>query len=232
MLRINLWKIFHLPSPKELGWSKNNALAMGEFCRPGDKTWTDWKNKMQLEYPTRYFFAETLPFWFYINFTRRIKNSLYWIRSHTYNKYHILDLRQPIEKDGIENLHDSYRWGYICADTKMLFALFNILNDFVENEFKDFYCPTEEDIANVPTNSIQRDAYFEILALHKYWNIDRKKAQKEMDKLLDEWMAAKSFGDPNTNKLFVKENALQKAYEDQEEEMLIKLIKIRKSLWI
>lgn len=49
---------------------------------------------------------------------------LYWLRTHTINRYHLLDLRGQ----------GDYTWGYLDPCHKMWLACFAILCDFVENE--------------------------------------------------------------------------------------------------
>lgn len=81
----------------------------------------------------------------YWRITRALSFAAYWLRCHTYNKYHILDLR-PSDPDG-------YRYGYLDRDNAMFLAMFKCLTDFVELELmskqgKIMVYITLENIAN------------------------------------------------------------------------------------
>lgn len=69
--------------------------------------------------------------WF--NFT--IKNFFYWIRTHTYNKYHIINIKAP---------EHGYKWGWIDRDNMLFLACFKILCDFVEKELYDSHIFTTQ----------------------------------------------------------------------------------------
>jgi len=230
MKRIKLWKIFHLPSPKELGWSKGNALPVALFKQPNDNTptWEDWDAKMRQEYPVRYFFAETLPFWFKNQIQRRIKDTIYFIKCHVLpsHRYHMLDLRQPKKKGEY-----SYRWGWLDSDSKIVYALFNILNTFVRDELPDMHCPSEEEVQANPYLLSQRNNYLEIKAIHYWWNVERVRQSQAHDEMLTKWAEAKRTNDPNEHQLWGDLQKIEAEAEAKEEEMIIRLIKIRRSLW-
>jgi hypothetical protein len=232
MTRVKLWKLFRLPSPKDLGWTdcEHNALPMALFKRVGDDTptWEDWDAKMRKEYPVRYFFAETVPFWFRTMINRRIKDSWYWVKCHLLpsHRYHILDLRQPKS----EATHN-YTWGWIDSDTKMLYALFNILNTFVEKELPHMYCPSEEDVQKESHLLHQRNHYLEIKAIHYWWNIERLRQNKAHAEMQDKWSEAKQANDPIEHQYWDQLRKIDAANEAKEDEMIGRLIKIRRSLW-
>lgn len=230
MLREKLWKIFQLPSPKELGWSDSNALPVALFKQANDDTptWEDWDNKMRKEYPIRYFFAETLPFWFKTRIRRHVKDTIYFFKCHLLpsHRYHFLDLRQPKKKGKY-----SYRWGWLDSDSKMVYALFNILNTFVEEELPNMYCPSEEDVNANPYMASQRNHYLEIKAIHYWWNIERERHIQLHDDLLNRWSTAKQTRDPAEHQLWDELQKMEAAAEIKEDEMIGRLIKIRRSLW-
>jgi hypothetical protein len=233
MKREKWWKIFQLPSPSDLGWtdSKYNALPMRMFNKiPGEKTWEDWEELMRKDYPIRYFFSETLPMWFSIKIRSPIKDTWYRIICHTLpsRKYHWLDLRQKPDK---EMGHQGYKYGWIDSDTKMLYALFNILNKFVEEEMPHWYCPSEEDVQVEPHLLHQRNSWLETKAIHYWWNVERLRQQKEHTDLLHRWSEAQKNNDPETHQLWDQLRKAEKAQEDKEDEMIGRLLKIRRSLW-
>ena len=230
MKRQKLWKIFHLPSPKELQWADTNALPIALFKNPNDNspTWEDWEEKMRKEYPVRYFFAETIPYWFRVLLERRIKDAIYFIKCHLLpsHRYHKLDLRQPKKKGEY-----SYRWGWLDSDSKILYALFNILNTFVKDELPNMYCPSEEDVQANPYLLEQRNNYLEIKAIHYWWNIERPRTLRQHDELLSAWAAAKRTHDPEEHKLWDELQKVEEAAATKEDEMIGRLIKIRRFLW-
>src|SRR5689334_19524995 len=79
-------------------------------------TWEKWEERAKKEYPIRFFLSRTIP-----RYWRRhiwgdyapLNRFLYWVRSHTYNRYHFLDLRQA------KGSNDEYRWGWIDADAQI-----------------------------------------------------------------------------------------------------------------
>lgn len=57
--------------------------------------------------------------------TRFISNCFYWLRTHTYNRYHIINIKSP---------NNGYKWGWIDRDHAMFYGMFHLLCDFVEKE--------------------------------------------------------------------------------------------------
>jgi len=230
MQRQKWWKIFGLPSPKDLGWSDSNALPMDMFKSGNDKshTWEDWERKMREEYPVRYFLSETLPFTLRVKVGTPIKDAWYWLKCHMVPsyKYHLLDLRQP-KRDG----ELGYRYGWIDSDTQILYALFNILNNFVKHELPNFYCPSEEEVQNDPHLLHQRHVYLEAKAIHYWWNVERARQIKNHTKLLHDWSEAKKNHDANEHSLWADLGKAEVAMDAKEDEMIARLMKIRRFLW-
>lgn len=233
MKREKWWKIFQLPSPQELGWTQSdyNALPMRMFNQnTNEHTWEDWEELMRKEYPVRYFFSETLPMWFHIRVQRPIKDAWYWMVCHLLpsRQYHWLSLRQPAHKEADM---PGYKYGWIDSDTQMLYALFNILNNFVEHEMPSWYCPSEEDVQREPHLLHQRNNWLETKAIHYWWNVERPRQHKEYNEILHRWSEARKVDAPETHKLWDELRKVEKAQEDKEDEMISRLLKIRRSLW-
>lgn len=230
MGRQKIWKLFKLPSPSELGMTDDtqyDALPMKMFQRAGDTTptWEDWDEKVKKDYPVRYFFAERL--WPGIQrlYRRYVTDTWYWIRCHTYNRYHVLDLRQP-KKDPL-----SYRFGWIDSDTQMVYALFNILNKFVEGELPHAYLPSEEDVAKEPHLLNQRNNYLEVRAIHYWWNVQRLRDAETEQNLLHTWAESQKINDPATKQLWDDLQKMENANKEKLEEMIIRLVKVRNCMW-
>jgi hypothetical protein len=230
MKRERIWKLFRLPSPSKLGMTDDTtdeALGMRMFQNPGDNspTWEDWEERVQKEYPIRYYFAEQLLPNIKCLWQRYVKDTWYWIRCHTYTKYHMLDLRQP-KKDPL-----SYRFGWIDSDTQIVYALFCILNNFVAEELPHAFIPSEEDVAKEPHLLSQRNNYLEVKAIHYWWNVQRLREAEAEQKLLHEWSDSRKTNGPATQQLWADLNKMENANKDKLDEMLIRLVKVRGCLW-
>ena len=217
------WKI--LPSPIKLGMSDSNALGSRHFGnQPGQPTWEDWEEKVKEMYPVRFFLVEELWPWFRVKWKIHVSDRWYWFVSHVVprRRYHMLDLRQP--KPG-------YRYGWLDSDSQILYALFNILNNYVKNEMPDAYCPSEEEVEENPGLLYQRNHWLETRAIHHWWNVERLRQQKAHDEVLNAWSEARKTNAPEVQKLWDELKKTEKDLAEKEEEMLIRLIKIRGSLW-
>jgi hypothetical protein len=118
--------------------------------------WEQWEEDARKAYPVRWLLTESLPdLWYPIN--RTLSKAWYWLRTHTYNRYHIINLKCP---------ENGYNWGWIDPDAKMLFACFNILVDFVENELVQDHIDWMADEAH-------SHAIVEIHELYTWWKYDR-----------------------------------------------------------
>lgn len=221
-----LFSVISIPKPV--------ALPMEEFLfdKAGEDvyTWEKWQEESKTKFPVRYFLTEDLP-----KYWRRyiwgdyapVNRFLYWFRCNTYNRYHLLDLRQPEGND------DSYRWGWIDADRQMLLGCFNILKNYVEKEKpfspRDHY--SAEEIENDPSLKSQAANYDEIMVLYHYWIVDRKAEQEKLNTILEtvskkekiDWVVYSEHMNEYWKKVI--------EFEDTEERMLTRLIKIRKGLW-
>lgn len=143
-----------------------------------------------------YFKIRYLPI---INF---IINIPYWIRTHTYNRYHIINLKKH------RSTSIDYKWGWIDKDYALLMVNFIILCDFVEEEkcFKKIDWRWSEG---------HQHAAKEIKELYRWWRFGRNREWEMMEVL------------KNHDEIYNAEEALHK----RDEEMLIRLIKIRRFLW-
>jgi hypothetical protein len=71
----------------------------------------------RLTKPIRWWLLETLP--------RGLEHARYWLRAHTTQRRHIIDIRDPA---------NGYAWGWLDRDGVLLFAAFTILRQYVEKE--------------------------------------------------------------------------------------------------
>lgn len=216
------------PSPKELGRSKNNFLEMREFSpHTTNYTWEDWHEEVKRDYPVRYFIFETLKL--KLGIKKRQLSQFIWdikYRIMPEHKYHYLKLSQP------KGFYEKYQHGWIECDQQMLFALFGILRDYVEKqldgEFPTFSESETQDISYYE----QIKFYEEAKDLYDYW-INRRKIKKEnLEKLLNEWSELRKSSQKTDNELYKKYRKAEKDFENEEDKNLIRLVKIRRYMWV
>lgn len=223
-------KLFGLPSPIELGWSSHNALEDEEFSdEPQGKTWQDWHRHVKQLHPTKYFFVETLPKFFRYNvwwpIKRPIERSHYWLVSHLIpsRRYHMLDLRQE----------GGYRYGWQDVPEKMLYAMFNLLGEYLNKEqpydLSDDY--TEAQINADASLKHQYDALNEARAIYHWWTVGRKREEQEEAEIRNLWWEAKKAKDPKRDEYWQKLQKMKEDAETKTDEMIARLMKIRRGLW-
>lgn len=156
-------KFFSVPN-------KPHSLPIKGFSNTGDYCWEDWREDAKKQYPIRYYLSETLPLWFASKIVCSIKTLIYYIKSHTWKKFHYIDIRNY-----------EYKWGYVDADYQILYACFTILTKFVErgkperqiSYIKEYLVKNETLHCSINDYKNKLLAYEEILILYKWWNIER-----------------------------------------------------------
>jgi hypothetical protein len=226
-------KIFKLPSPVELGKAKYNALPIRSFdpdCT--EYTWEDWNEEVKSLYPIRYFIFHTSRDFILSKFIGPIKRGFYWLKCHLLpkHKHHLLDLRQPVNEYYI----DHYRYGFIDTSHKMLYALFNLLKEHLDQKPYDVSLDFSlEEIANDPAMQVQFDTLQEAKALMYWWEVTRKENYQTYHNMLKTWSFLRQQGknkqdaDFYLNQIQIFEDGLQKTTD----EMTFRLLRIRKNLW-
>ena len=173
---------------------------------------------------------------------------LYWLRCHTFTRYHIIDIRGQ----------DNYKWGWIDRSHAMYLACFALLVDFVEKENPDVGLLTDADYRGDPSviddaewnechkpfidHQIERER--EVRAIYDWWKVGRQQERGACNALYDA-MPRRTF-----DQIFVKEEGSQYStfvrdespehaawmkeydrFEAKDEEMLMRLMKVRCWLW-
>lgn len=225
-----LRKLCKLPSPIELGWSEHNALEDEEWSdEPKGKTWQDWHRTVKEMHPVKYWFAETfgdfVRYKVWLPFTRPFEKARYWFVSHFIpsRRFHMLDLRQK----------DEYQYGWADVPQKMLYAMFNLLSEFLNKEtphdLTQWY--TREQIEADEGMKRQQADIDEARAIYQWWTVGRKEEQGMHDKLLHDWSEARRNKSSNREHLWELLQFQEKANEDKTDEMIARLMKIRRTLW-
>jgi len=170
----------------------------------------------------------------------------YWIRCHTINRYHMLDLRTK-----------EYRYGWMDQDWRMFHACFNCLVEFVEKEDglgmlkRQIGCfdeLSEEEHSTENKKKHNEEAtrvYEEIFKLYHWWKEDREKEYDEIHHICDGmdlsikfkespehpgcriWDTSHFFENPKWEEFSKK----KEEFERKDDDNLDKLIKLRKYLW-
>ena len=237
-------KLLKLPGPADLGKStSNNALASRYFSP--DTTgycWEDYEADIQKLYPIRYFILYTLhdflkyKIWFKIY--KPIDDLYYFIISHIIpgKRHHMLDLRQPCNNKSEYDYIDCYRYGWRDVPEKMLYAMFNLLKKYLDEEpydlIKDY---TLEQINADLGFKQQYDQLQEARELYKWWSIDRKNDYEKQSDLLHKWCQTNKIKEFRVSgaadSAYEKYKQSEIAFDNKTEEMLLRLLKIRRNLW-
>lgn len=146
-----------------------------------------------------------------------LSNIWYYIRCHTFTKYHVINCSQPKNSP-----YNEYRWGYIDPCERIMFGLFNELVNYVEKYV----------LKHDPDESDQ-----ELIDIYNWWTIEHKADNEELDKLYTEKGSLIGTGVglfDNTELSKEKEDRLhylEDKIEREVEEYLIRLIKLRRTMW-
>lgn len=217
-----------LPTPVELGFSNNFALQSELLDSEDTDTWENYYRKAKKLHPYKYFLFQTVKSIVHL-FTKwpRIADVWYYIRTHTYNRYHILDLRKAEHENP-----NGYRWGYSDPLYLLLLANFKILRDFVEQVEP---ASLEKDINRVisegdPNKELailqhQQKSYVECMLLYRWWTVDRFAEYKTFKENRD--IAYKTFKSNETDENRRNWFLAEEAQWQREQEMLVRLINIR-----
>lgn len=204
-------KFLRLPSPVELGKAKYNALPSKHFGNPNNEySWGDYEFEMKKDYPIKYWFYYTLNSWFNVKIKRPIIELKYYIVSHSIRKYHLLDMRNKANK---------YNYGWIDADSQLLFASMAIMENFIiEQDTPNRLIDLKEELLKDPDckeynwdNGIKFCE--DLLAMQKWWRIDHPRN-------IELSFSGPEYGLDFDEKCRIEEN-----------EMMKKLIDIRAKMW-
>ena len=138
--------------------------------------------------------------------------AIYWTRTHTVDRYHLID----ISRQG------DYKWGWVDRCDAMYLACFKLLVEYVEEEG-----PFE--IIDWDSDDAHKHAASEIKALYKWWKTERAAAKATLEAIPVEEKTDGTFGfeGPNWTAYLKMSDDLEK----RDDEMLDRLMKIRKFLW-
>lgn len=175
--------------------SKPKSLPSRRFGHndPDDYCWEDWERDARANHPIRYFLTETIPHWYNVRIGMQLEHAWYWFKSHTYKKYHMVNLRHP-----------GYDWGFVEYYDKLVYAAFAVFMEFYEDPMR----------AKEPWAEYEKEQKI-TEELYQYWVIHRPDMVRELDdSIMENWYE-------------LKEKLAKK-----DDEMLSKMIEIRRFMWI
>ena len=180
-----------------------------------------------------------------------VNQARYWLRTHTYNRYHMVDIRYK---------RNGYAWGWLDRSEAILFANMALLVQFIEKEsgldgYVDWSsaeeaqkaCPEREmDQWEKDNHDQHYRAAKEMREIYAWWTKGRKEEHDALEKLEE-----KAYGDykvelkprpdglldMDTNETPEHKALVEQAWQMEEqlikkdEEMLIRLIKVSGYMW-
>ena len=229
MQQLRRW--FQLPSPVDLGWSKHDALGMREFTPYQEgKTWEDWREHCSQRYPVRYFLQETFPL--------AIRQWVVWPAERAVNavldqivpsrRMHLFDLR------GIDPL-SPYEHGYL--DPSLVFwlvgwgSLMRWHRESSQRKNPRVWMSAEQQAA--PEHRAQLESYDELIALVHYWTVTRIERDHRCGELYKALRAIAPTAENRERYETTNREWLDYHQESErlEEEMWLRLAKMREYLW-
>lgn len=171
-----------------------------------------------------------------MNVLRKISDAYYYVINKYVEKSHLIDTKLPAGE-------------YYDKDHKMLYGMMNLLVDYVEIE--EPYKYDSDEIDKDETNPYMIEMYNnhnatkrEILSIYNWWkNYDNR--LKEINDLTNQWSDEVSIEkkqvpdityysyslNDKDKSLLDKIMKLEEQLDKEEEEMLIRLVKVRGTLW-
>jgi hypothetical protein len=133
--------------------------------------------------------------------------------------------------------------GYYDIDTVMLHGMFKLLDRYVDEE-RDGVDDLERWADDLGVETGQGKSEFEAATLYRWWNEVRPADHKRREELMSEIYGKRKFeteghvmrlspytGTNNVEELYKELGVLEEKINREEDEMLIRLVKIRTSLW-
>ena len=167
---------------------------------------------------------------------RRLRNvePIYWLRCHTFTKYHIVDCRN----DSYDIT--PYKYGWYDKDHLLLLASFNLLANFIEKEKPDETIDWESDESH-------SNAWREMHDLYVWWRTGRRESrlaheEKYKDLWRDGFLGEKTIhtdGSVSYKSTMTEEErkTIKQCQQDEieldniDETNLIRLVKVRRFMW-
>lgn len=226
------------------------AMALG--------SWGDRDEKLKKHFPIRFFMWETFPELFEQYINRPYRDCKRWVRFRTWDKYHILklDVSKSYHDPDYIMLHSNFQIlrNYVEIE---LAAWSEVNNDGISDEQTSSFTRFRKVLHGMKfkkqrnpaaglrhldweirdTSGYQQSSAKEQKALYLWWTIDRPLREEPYDSRLfddhkdDDTSFKAIMTRPYDKELVEARHDMEKYYDAEDEEMLIRLMKIRKSLW-
>lgn len=190
--------------------------------------WEKWDNKQKAKRPILWFLLDTIPS-FIRHKWRPIKDARYNLKCKYWKKYHHIKI--DVDRFFVfygEKTKNPYHW--IDSDTQILYANFQILVNFVEDE---------SETTDWQSDPKHQEIYDEFMEIYKWWTEKRPNRADPFPDLEDYDLETDDiFGNkretPGYKQWSKDTNAgrvIEEEHENEDTEMLIRLITIRRYLW-
>lgn len=211
----NKWKFgpfrFHLyrvPVSLASKWFEDNMASNYGEKKPYKVTWEKWKSKIKKVCPIQFWFRHDL-LGYTFDFERNIFDPIryWWITEvkDRINPYNVLKIR-------------TMKRTYSDDREKLIHANFEILSQFVE--------AYPQDMVNYNSDEYWSNFWKEAMELYVWW-ITKEKREKVYQKRLDDIYETR-----NTDKEWaIKFGDVEEEMENDIDDHLIRLIKIRRGMW-
>lgn len=143
----------------------------------------------------------------------KLGRAWYWFRTHTYNRYHLLDLRGQ----------GDYEWGYVDPCWKMYLACFAILVDYVEKE-------KGLEVIDWSWNEDHAEAGRTIKELYDWWKTGRSVEHEAVDQIGED-LPGNGWEKMSHGPEWEQFSKLVQELEEKDKTQLNRLIAIRGALW-
>lgn len=189
--------------------------------------WRKWEKENKSKYPIRYFLLDTAPTFISSNWRWWISEPIYNFKCKYIVRYHHI----KIDVDRFMSYHKisfrNYHW--IDSDDLILYGMFQILVDFMEEE---------SDIVDWSADPKHQEVFDELTKLYKWWTEDRPDRDDSYPDSED-FGVEDIFGDHASRQPGYKawrddcdeKEKRDREYDLEDTEMLIRLTTIRKYMW-
>lgn len=204
----------------------------GRFLPQPDATsstgWRKWEKENKSKYPIRYFLLETAPTFVSSNWRWWIGDPIYNFKCKYIIKYHHIKIDVDRFMRYYKTSFRNYHW--IDSDEQILYGMFQILVDFMEEK---------SGIVDWSADPKHQEIFNELTKLYEWWIGDRPNRD-------DSYPCSEDFGIIDIFGDHISKQPGYKAWRDacderekrdreydlEDTEMLIRLITIRKYMWI
>lgn len=209
-------------------WLERQLYKLKPYKAPSAATakgWRVWREETRKAHPVAWFIFETcidgaFDFWRY-RVVKPLSDFRWWLayRLCPVHRYHVVDT--------------GLRPGYHDEREILLHASFAVLTRFVERQRTDGHVNWDSD----PDHA---RVWAEMQAMDHWWRVERPARESKLPELpeldlpfLEQFEAENQEREDVKawNKIAAQHNAMEKAFDEEDEAMLIRLAKIRLALW-